>query len=138
MLNKMKKIILSLFGDWAANILIFTVLLVLCKVFSPVFLLGPLPAAMIYWIVTAAAKSGKVSGWRNKQIPINEKYTFSLVLTIWISLFLSGPIVIIASLSKWQYSSIFWAAFFALHIAIYLLLVLFNPYLKKIGVKNRL
>jgi hypothetical protein len=138
MLNKMKKIMLNLFGDWVVNILIFTVLLVLFKVFSPVFLLGPLPAATIYWVVTAAAKSGKVSGWRNKQIPISEKYMFSLALTVWISLLLSGPVVIIASLLKWQYSGVFWVTFFALYVVIYFLLVLFNPYLKKIGIKSHL
>jgi hypothetical protein len=136
MLNKTKKILLNLFGDWVINILVFTVLLVLCKVFSPVFLIGPFPAAMIYWIVAAAVKSGKVSGWGNKQISINKKHMFSLTLTIWISMFSSGSLVIIASLLKWQYSSIFWTSFFALHIAIYLLLVLFNPHLKTISAKS--
>jgi hypothetical protein len=136
MLNKTKKIILNLFGDFVLNILIFTVILVLCKVFSPVFLIGPFPAAMIYLIIITAAKSGKVSGWGNKQIPINRKYMFSLTLTMWISLFSAGSLVIIASLLKWQYNGIFWASFFALHIAIYFLLVLFNPHLKKINAKS--
>lgn len=136
MLNKIKKIMLSLFGDWVVNLLIFTILLVLCKVFSPAFLLGPLPAVMIYWIITDAAKSGKTSIWGGKQISIHEKYKFSLALTAWISMAVLGPAVIIASLLKWQYSGIFWTFFIMLPVVIYLLLIMFNSYLKKISIKN--
>ncbi len=136
MLNKIKKVILYILGEWTINALIFSVLLVLCKVISPVFLLGPLPVVMIYWIVTAAAKSGKVSIWSGKQISIHEKYKFSLALTVWISMAVSGPVVIIASLLKWQYNGVFWAFFVMLQFIIYFLTVLFNPYLKKISVKN--
>ena len=127
-----------IFGEWTINALIFCVLLVLCKVISPVFLLGPLPAVMMYWIIAAAAKSGEVRVWGNKQISVREKYKFSLALSIWISMILSGPVVIIASLLKWQYNGIFWAFFIMLHFVIYFLLVLFNPYLKKISIKNHL
>jgi hypothetical protein len=124
-------------ANWVINLLIFTVLLVICKVFSPVFLLGPLPAIMIYWVIKAAAKSGRVGLWKNKEYPVQERHLFSMVLALWVFVSLSGPIVIMASLLKWQYSSIFWGSCLALYVVIYLLLMLFNPYFKKISGKSQ-
>jgi hypothetical protein len=132
----MKKFILGFLADWGLNIVIVFILLALTKVFSPIFLAIVLPAALIYWSVSSAVKSGRVS-FLGKSYSIGEKYMFSLDLTIWTSIMLLFPAIAIAHTMNWKNNPIFWALLPLLSILVYCCFLILNPFLKKINEKKR-
>jgi hypothetical protein len=131
----MKKIGLFLLGflaDWGVNILIFVLLSVLTKMFSPIFVVVFIPLALAYWTVADAVRSGRILGMR-KTFSVHEKHMFSLILTVWISPAAWLLPMTIIHMLKMESNMFLWAFLPLSSIAIYCFLVFINPFLKKIS-----
>lgn len=131
----MKKIGLFLLGflvDWGINILMFVLLSVLTKIFSPIFVIVFIPFALAYWTVADAIRSGRILGMR-KTFSVNEKHMFSLILTVWITPDVWLLSMAIIHMLRMENNMFLWAFLPLSSTAVYFFLVFINPSLKKIS-----
>jgi hypothetical protein len=121
---------------FATIVAVFVLIFVKSKAFLPIIFVLVISSVLIYRKILESLKSGRIS-WMGKTFSVNQKYMFSLVLMMWISPVLWFPAVAIGYMLNYLPGSIFsWALLPLISVAIYCLVLIANPSLKKIGDKK--
>jgi hypothetical protein len=131
----MKNILIGFLADWGLNIVIFTLLYGLSKIFSPILVCFVIPAILTYWVMSSVIKKGRVSFLR-KSYPVSNKPMFSLLTTMYTCGMSLIPIALAAAMLEWQNSSIFWASVLLSFVLFYIFLLILNPWIREVSAKN--